>query len=840
MTEDIYETFKINFLNCLKEEKSGRRHLLSRCSSALLNAKSNLKKLLILFGQVMFKNDNDYEKELIVNDKNVTDSVIKLLNDALSNKINENDFFSQLSNLSKTINFFYHASKLYSEIFLIESEYYEIFTTLIFKKKYQGSKEDYINSISILISGVNADKFKYEELLNYINKNYNNKKEFINEYIRLFLNDKMNYSNKINEKKKINPKDNKLELKRIINNCAKNINKANVSTINDKSKANNNFEDNHNLNINSDNNNQDKYEKSNMDDNKNYVENINISDNLNSINNENTSDNDKLIVNNNLRDYYNINYNSNLKNNQNNDTVQESKDKHQTTNNKDSSQNLKNINTMDIVNQTNNNIISKNENLEIRHTEEKNFIEEQKESTENTDKTLNNELKNNLKTVKDYLTEEYNKYNKYKFKTICLEKIIVNNTGFINKDISYVYKMKRKFDPTNKLNDRILSELLEKLKLNCPVPDVNKYGYFCFLNNKNLKSEGLYSVIDPEILYDDITKLINLKDNFYKEDEEIKNLYLASRAKSFEYFINKTVFEKKYGTKQLPRIIYPLQNMCKIINEYIYIQNYYESELEIDGCFFVEKNFKLDENEFPFESQFYKTNFKNVDRGWNDSKSAFEFLEGDVCLLEIKTSMPKYEAKKENEKNFEKTITEFLDKMVTFEQLFKSIGIDYKRIRLILFYDVVKKCNYENLLSQILSKFKEDEKNINYIDKIYFQVIYMDSSYFANSLKKFEDEIDILKYNINDVNQKYEKAHEKYEETKEKYEETKVKYEETKVKYEETKEKYEETKEKLEDITQKFDGVNENLRKLEEILGLLYENMDEKTKKLYMEIKNKK
>ena len=120
---------------------------------------------------------------------------------------------------------------------------------------------------------------------------------------------------------------------------------------------------------------------------------------------------------------------------------------------------------MDIVNQTNNNIISKNENLEIRHTEEKHFIEEQKESTENTDKTLNNELKNNLKTVKDYLTEEYNKYNKYKFKTICLEKIIVNNTGFINEDISYVYKMKRKFDPMNKLNDRILSELLEKLKL---------------------------------------------------------------------------------------------------------------------------------------------------------------------------------------------------------------------------------------------------------------------------------------------------------------------------------------------------------------------------------------
>ncbi len=50
MTEDIYETFKINFLNCLKAEKSGRKNLLSRCSCALSNTKSNLKKLLLLFG----------------------------------------------------------------------------------------------------------------------------------------------------------------------------------------------------------------------------------------------------------------------------------------------------------------------------------------------------------------------------------------------------------------------------------------------------------------------------------------------------------------------------------------------------------------------------------------------------------------------------------------------------------------------------------------------------------------------------------------------------------------------------------------------------------------------
>ena len=79
MTEDIYETFKINFLKCLKKEKSGRKNLVSRCSSALLNTKSNLKKMLILFGQVMFKNDNDYEKELIVNNKDITNLLLNYL-----------------------------------------------------------------------------------------------------------------------------------------------------------------------------------------------------------------------------------------------------------------------------------------------------------------------------------------------------------------------------------------------------------------------------------------------------------------------------------------------------------------------------------------------------------------------------------------------------------------------------------------------------------------------------------------------------------------------------------------------------------------------------------------
>ena len=63
------------------------------------------------------------------------------------------------------------------------------------------------------------------------------------------------------------------------------------------------------------------------------------------------------------------------------------------------------------------------------------------------------------------------------------------------------------------------------------------------------------------------------------------------------------------------------------------------------------------------------------------------------------------------------------------------------------------------------------------MDKIYFQVIYMDAGYFASSLKKFEDEIDILKYQLNDINKKYEEINKKYEEINKNYQEFNKKYE---------------------------------------------------------------
>ena len=89
--------------------------------------------------------------------------------------------------------------------------------------------------------------------------------------------------------------------------------------------------------------------------------------------------------------------------------------------------------------------------------------------------------------------------------------------------------------------------------------------------------------------------------------------------------------------------------------------------------------------------------------------------------------------------------------MIIYEKLFQELQFKYNRIRVILFYDVVKKCNYEKTLERALKNFSGKNNNLNYLDKIYLQIIYMDSSYFAESLKSFEDKIDNMEYRINEL-----------------------------------------------------------------------------------------
>ena len=715
---NIYEDFKNNFLKCLREEHSGRTVLINRCTSAFVNAKTNQKKLLILIGQTMFEDGNNWNGEIILNDKKATELILKLFNDSFKNKSIFEDFEQKYYNITKAIKFFYEISKLYTNLVSKDKLFHEILISLIFKSKYEKDKNDYVNSIINIVSSKKKGKYQYNELLNLIDKHYIETNDFISEFVKIFLDNESKYIIEIREKLILK----ELKTKKILNKNNESLNNQEIIKIkNAKSLP--------NIDI----------EKNKLD----IKKGINIKKN-------------------------------NIKK-QSTKLAEES--------------------------EKSNNLINENKSLSNSFLSSMNNSE-RKEATSTSEKRAIADLKQNLITVKDYLNEQYNKYKKNGFEPCSLKRILDKNK-IEKSDISYVCllnKKKIKFYPDNKINDTILNVLINKLKFEKGFPDVSQFGYFCYKINKNKIYEALYSTIDSELLYKFIIKPNKAK-NYNYPDEEIKNTYLDSRAKSLEYFINKTVFQKKYGNKLYPKIIFPLQSVYKIKkNEYKLDKSDYIPEIKIDGCFFCEKNFVIQKDEFPFESQYFKPCFYNMNLDAINYNSGYMFFPNDLCLIEVKTHFPvnkkgDYIAN-EKEKDLFEIVIEMLNKMIIYEQLFQELNLTYNRIRMILFYDVVKKEKYENVLQKALRKFRKDNE-LNYLNKVYFQIIYMESNYLAESLKSFEDKIDHLEYKYNQVSAELIQEKNKREELEKK--------------------------------------INE----IEEIILLMSENMNEEMKKKIMEKMNK-
>ena len=680
----------------------------------------------------------------------------------------------------------------------------------MFKRKYDEDKNDYVNSIRIILTNNIIKKFKYEELLSYIDKNYDkNNENFKDEYIKLFLQNDSKYIDELNSMHQKSQEYNKSKLEKIMiqdtDTIKKDLNKnnllINVHKVENKNKYNTNNESSQsNTNI-------DKSEKKDIKEIKIIKQNIiPIPNNSEQKEKEKNNKNDITFTLNEKKEKPESNL-RNIKENKNIDNNNNVKLNEPENNNSEINSNKADDSTTNIQNKREKNIRN-NENK----SEEKNSKEE---STDITNKIL----KDNLRTVKDYLNEKLNKYTTNRFTPLCLYYILKNNISFNEFDVSYVrfldYK-KVKFNPNKKLNDKILANLLIKLDLMKSIPDTQQYGYFCY-NDGNKTIEALYSIIDSSILYDDITR-VNKAENFYKIEENIRNEYLKSRAKSLEYFINKTVFEKKYENKPFPRIIFPLQ---RVFENYKFNDESFKNEIELDGCFFTEKNFNLDNNEFPFESQYFKPYIYNLGNKEIKDKDAYEFLPNDLCLIEIKTHFPS-NIKRElydnpKEKDFKQIINDFLDKMIVFEQLISDMNLEYNRIRLIIFYDVVKKYNYNKEFENILTKYKLKEKCPNYYKKIYVQIIYMNANYFAASLKRFEDTIDI-------VNTKYDEVLKKLDIEKNKNTDLNGKYEELR------KSLNNEINQKVA-LNKKYEEVKKNLDLQNELLKLIAEQMDAETKK---------
>ena len=345
----------------------------------------------------------------------------------------------------------------------------------------------------------------------------------------------------------------------------------------------------------------------------------------------------------------------------------------------------------------------------------------------------------------------YQYYNKYNYKNITYDYNRLNTT-FNIKTIGYY---KTFFDPEHKINDKTLEELIfDKLDLKIKMGDVKEYGYFCFQHPKKKKNvEAIYSTINPVHLYS-YCKIEDLVDDYYFPDEYINQLYTKARAMTLEYFINISVFVEKYNVDQYPRIIYPFKNN--------FIDNKYLNEVEIDGAFLVKKKFTINDRDFPFIFQnflsFTGTN-KCYDLNLKENLNAKDFEENDLCLLEIKTKFPDKDKdiKNPHSDTFPNTLEKMLDKLLVFEQLFRALEVEYKRIRLILFYDLTKKKNYEEEIKRALTKFVKNNKELEYLNKTYFQVIYMDASYFVESLLTNADKIKNLEGQIIDLKKNIEK-----------------------------------------------------------------------------------
>ena len=796
--ENTIEIFKKIFFERIRASYCKRNNHKDKCFSAFINEKSKIKRIGILIGEEMFDDKENYNKEKILNDCDITESVIKLINIDSKNVINSEEIEKRFFGISETIKFFYLFSKLYATLFLNENEWYNIFICFLFQKKYELNKDDYINSIRYIISEAPIIKYKYEELLIIIKENYNSQNDIKHEFVIIFMNNKIEYLNKINEKLKVDPKNN---LKELV------LKKKEIEC---KIK---------------DNNYQVKTEELNID---NQIvipiediaqNNISVQEPINNISKPpeiNKIDKNENVEENQIKDT-----------NHNNYIINTGKE-------------IENKNGFNSPNKENSNEI---ENIEIQ--------EETKITSIETNIIHINDLKKNLITVRQYLQEKLKQYKTKYYSTRLLDYKLKHDYNFTYLDVSYLTSIP--FEPNKKINDKVLNKLLQNISLDNIMPNIYEYGYFCYKDPEKGNVEALYSVINPELLYEDITR-VNKGDDYKYPSTKLQDAYKKSRAKCFEYYIDKTIFEKRYKNRQFPRIIFPLKKIYKEL-PFQYNKYFYESEKEIDGCFYISKTFTLEKNEFPFESQCFKTYFTKLEDTGISSEDGYTFLEKDLCLIEIKTHFPNETyVFNNNEKDLYSTVKDMLKKMMIFEQLFQSIGLEYGRIRLILFYDLIRKKNYEYTLQEYFENFKETFKNLKYLHKVYFQIIYIDSSYFAETLKSFQDKIDFLEFEVKETNDKYDAIKRENEaikldnkDIKEKYDAIKSQNETIKSDNKDIKEKYDAIKRendamKLDnkDIKEKYDIVKAELQKNDEIFKIIYKTLGDEPKKQIDEILQKK
>ena len=131
--QNEFKKFKDNFFQIINNTNCRRNSLKNKCFSAFVRETSIGKKIGILFGSEIFDENKKYNNKIMLSDIQLTEIAIKLLNESFENKINPKDFIDKFFNISEVVNFFYHFSIKYANLFLNENDWYDIFISFLFQ-----------------------------------------------------------------------------------------------------------------------------------------------------------------------------------------------------------------------------------------------------------------------------------------------------------------------------------------------------------------------------------------------------------------------------------------------------------------------------------------------------------------------------------------------------------------------------------------------------------------------------------------------------------------------------------------------------------------------------------
>ena len=409
-----------------------------------------------------------------------------------------------------------------------------------------------------------------------------------------------------------------------------------------------------------------------------------------------------------------------------------------------------------------------------------------------------------LSPLMQYLKERRQYFMKKEYNTPILDKIIdeeldITENLFLLKKPKEDYLLKphyinlkkviKIFNDPDEFKQRVLKD--------------KNYGYICYrklIKNEFEYREGIFAQFENNVLYSEIPN----KNKFEKEDIENSNKIIEdncfkARGLSLEYYIN-GIFMDLLNQKELPRVIYNFdQNILLEKNDYYndlsniikfnnnekedenYIEEHYDKEKTNKNEFHNENNMDIDKNDNnQKENNPHTISIEGFDGIFYWNKPLKNYLEINLNelpfiiddILEIQSKKFCFTAenskfislKKKTLLLFEvknrfpeddKLVNEIqisLSKSMTFYHLYEERFPDIQKLRIMFFYSVIPKKNYENILVESIEKFFGENAIKN---KIQIQFIFITSSYLAYNFKTLKDELGSLKRKYQDLEDKF-------------------------------------------------------------------------------------